>query len=254
MLQQRIAQDIETGRTPFMVVATAGTTAAGVIDPLDAIADICEAHNLWYHVDAAWGGSAVLSPKLRTHLRGIERADSVTWDAHKWLSVPLGAGMFFCKHRTAVGRTFAVDASYMPSETEQAIDPFVTSIQWSRRFIGLKVFMALATLGEPELVRIIETQAQMGALLRDKLSDAGWTIVNSTPLPVICFSHERFDGNIVLLDRFLQGIYERARVWISKVSLANGAHALRACITSFRTDEQDLDVLIDELNVGLHEL
>ena len=75
-----------------MVVATAGTTASGVIDPLDEIADVCARFDAWFHVDAAWGGAAVLSPTLREHLAGIERADSITCDAHKWFNVTMGAG------------------------------------------------------------------------------------------------------------------------------------------------------------------
>ena len=82
-----------------MVVGTAGTTGGGAIDPLPAIAEFCRDERLWFHVDAAWGGAAVFSPRLRSHLAGIEQADSITCDAHKWFSVPMGSGMFFCRHR-----------------------------------------------------------------------------------------------------------------------------------------------------------
>ena len=97
-LARRIKTDLLEGWMPLMVVGTAGTTGAGLIDPLPQIADIADRAGLWFHVDAAWGGSAVLSPELKPALAGIERADSVTWDAHKWLSVPMGAGMFFCRN------------------------------------------------------------------------------------------------------------------------------------------------------------
>ncbi len=100
-----------------MVVGTAGTTGVGLVDPLPQIADVASRFGLWFHVDAAWGGSAVLSPRLRSALRGIENSDSVTWDAHKWLSVPMGAGMFFCRHPEAVKQAFAITTSYMPDET-----------------------------------------------------------------------------------------------------------------------------------------
>ena len=127
-----------------MAVGTAGTTGAGLIDPLLQMAEISRRFGLWFHVDAAWGGSAVLSSRLRPALRGIELADSVTWDAHKWLSVPMGAGMFFCCHPDAVKQAFAISTSYMPKKTDDdTVDPFAASAQWSRRLIGLKVFMAL---------------------------------------------------------------------------------------------------------------
>ena len=93
VLAQQIVTDIEQGYTPFMIVATAGTTATGAIDPLAEVAAAANEHGLWLHVDAAWGGTAALSPRERHWLDGIEQADSVTWDAHKWLSVATGAGM-----------------------------------------------------------------------------------------------------------------------------------------------------------------
>jgi len=105
-MERAIEQDLEAGAIPFLVVGTAGTTSAGVIDPLPELARVCDRHGLWFHVDAAWGGTACVSPQLRGSLAGIDAADSVTWDAHKWLSVPMGAGMFFCRHPEAVGRAF----------------------------------------------------------------------------------------------------------------------------------------------------
>src|SRR6266550_2882631 len=97
-LARRVAEDRRDGLAPVMVVVTAGTTAAGAIDPLPDLARFCRREKLWFHVDAAWGGAAIVSPRLRGHLAGIDAADSITCDAHKWFSVPMGAGMFFCRH------------------------------------------------------------------------------------------------------------------------------------------------------------
>ena len=156
-LTQRIAADRAKGLIPFMIVATAGTTAAGAIDPLEAIAAVAKRENLWLHVDAAWGGAAVVSPALRSHLAGIELADSITCDAHKWLSVPVAAGMFFTRHREPVLEAFRVEASsYVPPAVAETFDPYVTTIQWSRRFIGLKLFMTLAELGWDGMAQLIE--------------------------------------------------------------------------------------------------
>ena len=105
-LARRVAEDRRNGLAPVMVVGTAGTTAAGAIDPLPDLARLCRAEELWFHVDAAWGGAAILSPRLRGHLAGIDAADSITCDAHKWFSVPMGAGMFFCRHPDAVREAF----------------------------------------------------------------------------------------------------------------------------------------------------
>src|SRR6266540_1120298 len=111
-LARQVAEDRKAGFAPFLVIGTAGTTAAGVIDPLPELARFCRSESLWFHVDAAWGGAAIISPRLRGHLAGIEAADSITCDAHKWFSVPMGAGMFFCRHPAAVGEAFHAETSY----------------------------------------------------------------------------------------------------------------------------------------------
>src|SRR5579862_4434470 len=147
-LERRVAEDRNAGFEAFLVVGTAGTTAAGTIDPLSEVASFCETERLWFHVDAAWGGAAILSPRLRGYLAGIERADSITCDAHKWFSVPMGAGMFFCRHPDAVAEAFRVETSYMPKKTAGPVsDPYTSSVQWSRRFTGLKLFLSLAQQG-----------------------------------------------------------------------------------------------------------
>jgi len=146
-LSRRVAEDRRNGLVPIMVVGTAGTTAAGAIDPLPDLARFCRAESLWFHVDAAWGGAAILSPRLRGHLAGIDHADSITCDAHKWFSVPMGAGMFFCRHPDAVREAFRAQTSYMPGKTAGPVaDPYTTSVQWSRRFIGLKLNFPLSSV------------------------------------------------------------------------------------------------------------
>src|SRR6267142_2860290 len=158
-LARRVGEDRRKGLAPLMVVGTAGTTAAGAIDPLPDLARLCRSEDLWLHVDAAWGGAAIVSPHLRHHLAGIEAADSITCDAHKWFSVPMGAGMFFCRHPAAVDAAFHAETSYMPGKTSGPThDPYTTSVQWSRRFIGLKLFVALAHHGEAGYVAMIEEQ------------------------------------------------------------------------------------------------
>ncbi|HYK18212.1 MAG TPA: pyridoxal-dependent decarboxylase [Bryobacteraceae bacterium] len=242
-LARRIAEDRKNGFAPFMVVGTAGTTAAGAIDPLAELAAFCQRENLWFHVDAAWGGSAVISPALKPYLAGIELADSITCDAHKWLSVPMGAGMSFCRHPEAAAQAYRVDTVVMPGKTEGAVDPYTTTMQWSRRFIGLKLFMALATYGESGYIEMIEHQTRMGNMLRALLGCSGWKIVNSTPLPLVCFTRNGID-----VTKFLAAVLERNIAWMSTVKLSNGVHALRACVTSFRTTERDVEEVVAALD------
>jgi aromatic-L-amino-acid decarboxylase len=247
-LRRRIEEDRRAGMVPLVIVGTAGTTSAGVIDPLPALADLAREHGAWFHVDAAWAASALLVPGLRESLAGIERADSVTWDAHKWLSVPMGAGMFFCRHPGAVRRAFAINTSYMPPAAgEEMTDPYAATAQWSRRATGLKVFMALAELGAGGYADLIRRQTEVGARLRRRLEMAGWIPLNRTPLPLVCFTHADIRSGRIDIAGILRTIYARGRVWISEVTLGGRERALRACITSFRTDESDLDCLIGEL-------
>jgi glutamate/tyrosine decarboxylase-like PLP-dependent enzyme len=243
-LARRVAEDRRNGFAPVMVVGTAGTTAAGAIDPLPDLARLCRSEELWFHVDAAWGGAAILSPRLRGHLAGIDAADSITCDAHKWLSVPMGAGMFFCRHPDVVAEAFRAQTSYMPGKTAgPVVDPYTTSVQWSRRFIGLKLFLALAHHGESQYVERIEHQARMGDVLRRSVEGTGWRVVNRTPLPVVCFTR---DG--LVASKFLAALYERQIAWMSEVRLGDQAPVVRACVTSFRTEESDIEWVVREMS------
>lgn len=242
-LKRQIRQDRLDGFVPFMVVGTAGSTAAGAIDPLPELAEICKAERLWFHVDAAWGGAAVMSPTLRCHVSGIGQADSITCDAHKWFSVAMGAGMFFCRHADTLTEAFHAETSYMPSKSPGAVsDPYVTSVQWSRRFIGLKLFLGLAELGSDGYASQIEHQARMGELLRESLRRCGWTVVNATPFPLVCFTREGLD-----LEAFIAALHRQQIAWMSQVRIG-AVPVIRACITSYRTTEADIEYIVREMN------
>jgi glutamate/tyrosine decarboxylase-like PLP-dependent enzyme len=251
-LARRLDEDAAHGMPALMIVATAGTTGCGAIDPIDEIAELCAARGIWLHVDAAWGGTGLILPELRDRFRGIERGDSVTWDAHKWLSVSMGAGMFFTRHPDAVREAFEVHTSYVPTPSEGTVDQYQATLQWSRRFIGLKVLMTLATLGEPGVRSVLAHQMAMGDLLRGRLREGGWVIVNDTPLPLVCFTHERIRSGEISTGEVVGRVLASRRAWISEVVLGERERTLRACITSHRTEPADLDVLLAELEGALH--
>jgi glutamate/tyrosine decarboxylase-like PLP-dependent enzyme len=250
-LGAEIATDRAAGREPFLVVATVGTTGAGAIDPVHAIADVARRERLWLHADAAWGGAALMAPELRETLTGIDRADSITIDAHKWLSVPMGAGMLLTRHPQALERTFRVAAAYMPREADglDVMDPYAHSMQWSRRFIGLKLFLTLAVAGWDGYARTVREMAATGRALRDRLQRAGWKAVNDTPLPVVCFVDATHAGGARAdyLARVASLVLASGQAWLSTVTLAGAQPALRACITNHRTSGEDLDALVDTL-------
>ena len=131
----------------------------------------------------------------------------------------------------------------MPGKTQAVHDPYTTTVQWSRRFIGLKLFLALAERGESGYIEMIEHQARMGDVLRKSLERAGWRIVNSTPLPLVCFTR---DG--LVTSKFLAALHERQIAWMSEVQLDGGDPVLRACVTSFRTTERDIEWVVGEMS------
>jgi glutamate/tyrosine decarboxylase-like PLP-dependent enzyme len=242
-LERLLGDDRRNGYVPLMVVATAGTTGAGAIDPLPEVSALCRQQNLWFHVDAAWGGGAVISPALRRYLAGIDQADSITCDAHKWFSVPMGAGMFFCRHVDAVREAFHAETSYMPRITPGPVDdPYTSTVQWSRRFIGLKLFLALAQHGESGYGAMIEHQTRMGDLLRQYLKADGWQIVNSTPFPLVCFTRDGLNAGAYVAE-----LLRRQIAWMSEVRLASAPPVIRACVTSFRTTETDVREVVREM-------
>lgn len=246
-LAEQVARDRRDGSLPFLVVATVGSTATGSIDPLPELAEVCRREGLWLHVDAAWGGSFLLSKCLAPVLGGIGRADSVTWDAHKGLSVPMGAGMLLTRHPGALARAFRTHSGYMPPAEKGAVDPYATTLQWSRRAIGLKVFMALAEAGASGFGELLDHQAAMADLLRERLGEAPWRVVNRTPLPLVCFTHERIERGEVGAGKVARRVNAAGRVWLSAVGLPGRPPALRACVTSYKTGPEDVEMLVDEV-------
>lgn len=131
----------------------------------------------------------------------------------------------------------------MPATTAGIVaDPYTTSLQWSRRFIGLKLFLSLAHHGESGYAEMIERQTTLGDLLRDLLQRAGWRVVNTTPLPVVCFTREGLDTS-----KFLADLFRHQIAWMSEVRLGDSAPVVRACITSFRTKESDLEWVVRKM-------
>lgn len=252
-----ITKDRSEELAPFMVVATAGTTNSGVVDPIPRLAEIAAQEKLWLHADAAWGGAAALVPELRGLLEGIEHADSITFDAHKWLSVPMGAGIYLTRHPGILDRTFRTAASYMPREALglDVVDPCMHSIQWSRRSIGLKVFLSLAVAGWDGYAAAIRHMVVMGDGLRTQLAASGWEVVNQTPLPLVCFvdrqSPEGRSGTY--LDSIALKVVSSGRAWISTTRLAGTTPVLRACVTNYRTQGKDITALVAALNWARRE-
>lgn len=242
-LSRAIRQD--AGYDPVLIVGTAGTTAHGAVDDLHGLAGIAAGHDAHFHVDAAWAGGGLLHPDVQKVLDGIARADSVTLDPHKWLSVPMACGMYLARSWEPLTHAFSVSTSYMPSASVEHHDAYIHSLQWSRRFIGLKLFMALATDGLPGYQAMIQRQLELGAYLKTRLKEEGWHIKNASDLPLVCFgpAEQPADAQVLRIER---AVADSGHAWISSVRLRK-ALVLRACITSFESTRADVDVLMGVL-------
>ncbi len=241
-LAVRIDGDRARGRVPVMICATAGTTGAGMVDPLETCASLARVHGLWCHVDAAWGGAALASERLRPLLAGCEAADSLTIDAHKWFATTMGCGMFVTRRPEALSATFNVAAQFMPSANAR-LDPYLTTAQWSRRFLGLRLFLSLAAAGWRGYGAHVERASDLARLLARQLAQAGWRIANEPDLAVVVAEPPAsYPDARTIADE----VVASGAAWLSSL-VFRGRDCLRICITNGRTSADDVLKLVDRL-------
>ena len=250
-LEAQIRQDRAAGMLPACVAATAGTVNTGAIDPLGVIADLCQAEGLWFHLDAAYGGPAALIPELTDLYRGLERADSVAVDPHKWMYVPVECGCALVRDPHAMRDAFSLVPPYLRDDT--ALPWFSEfGIQQSRGFRALKLWMTIRHLGLEGYRRSISHDIAMARSLQRRLRDApDFELVAAGPLSITCFRHRpAAEGQGADVDRLnrniLDAVQNEGRVFLTGTEL-QGRFVLRACIVNFRTRERDLDALLDAI-------
>jgi aromatic-L-amino-acid decarboxylase len=225
-LEKMLGDDTGAGCVPVLIVATAGTTNAGMIDPLERCADIARERGLWFHVDAAWGGAVLASERLKNELAGIERASSVTIDAHKWFATTMGCGMFITRDPAILSATFQVSTGFMPSNAA-AVDPYVTTAQWSRRFLGVRLFLSLAAAGWSGYAQHVERAVDLIANLREMLEERGWRIANDSRLAVLCVEPPVGAPDVRAIAR---DVLASGRAWVA-VARYEGREVIRICST-----------------------
>ena len=244
-LAEKISEDLKKGHSPFMIVGTAGTTGTGAIDNLEALSALAKQFNVWFHVDAAFGGGAILSRHSSSMLKGIEYANSITFDAHKWMSVPMGASLFLTTEKTILAKTYRVTTEYMPKEANklEIIDPFTHSVQWSRRFSGLKLYLSLLIFGWKGYEETIDHHMAMSKFLREALLKEGWKIMNFSNLPIVCFSDPEFENDANFTAWISSQVIESGQAWLSTYPV-HQKPTLRACITNYATQERHIKELV----------
>ena len=241
-LARMIDDDTTRGCVPVLIAATAGTTNAGMIDPIGRCADLARAHGLWFHVDAAWGGAVLASEQMRGLLAGIERASSITIDAHKWFATTMGCGMFLTRDPAILSSTFQVSTGFMPSNTA-TVDPYVTTAQWSRRFLGVRLFLSLAAAGWSGYAEHVERSVALIARLREMLAERGWRIVNDSSLALLCVEPP---PNAADPRTLANRVLASGRAWIA-VAKYEGRDVIRICLTHGEATMDDIRELADAL-------
>jgi aromatic-L-amino-acid decarboxylase len=257
-LREEIERDLHEGRVPCCVAGTAGATSTGIVDPLERLADIAREYGCWFHVDAAYGGALAFSAKYKQLLSGIERADSVTIDPHKWMFVPFECGAVLVKEGGRVLRNaFDITPEYLSEDrggADVGYDFFRYGQLGTRRFNALKVWMALKFLGVSGYAEIIERQIELTHYLASKLDGLkDFEHIGRVETAVCCFrfmpeaASEMDDGARDDLQRRLQQRVERSgEAWVSTTVL-NGLRALRVNVNSFLTERLHIDDLVELL-------
>jgi glutamate/tyrosine decarboxylase-like PLP-dependent enzyme len=235
----QIEADYSCGFAPFCIVATAGTTSSGAIDDLNAVASIAQRYGLWLHVDGAYGAAAAFSDQYRGLLSGIERADSITIDPHKWLSMPFAAGVILTRQPPMLERTFSIASPYMPSLARPTmIDNFKISAQWSRRMNSLKLWLTLRVHGRRAYQEMIERQMQLATMMREWFEGSEYfELAAPQTLPILNFrlcgiSKDDAAQTEAAHQRFIDEFNRDGRYWISRTHV-RGKSVLRMMIISY---------------------
>ena len=249
-LRQAIEADRDAGERPFCVVASAGTTATGAIDPLDEIATVAADERLWMHVDGAYGAPAAADPASRHLFEGMERADSLAIDAHKWLYTPVDCGALLT--RSQEGSFGSSAAAYVRVLADEAVESFAFwdhGLELSRRFRALKLWMTLRYYGARRLSEAIAEDIALARHMAELVRASDDLELLAEPsLSICCFRHAPPEVPPAELDehneRLLQALQRDGRAYLSNATI-DGKLALRACITNFRTTERDVERMLD---------
>jgi glutamate/tyrosine decarboxylase-like PLP-dependent enzyme len=239
----KIEADYACGFLPFCIVATAGTTSSGAIDDLNALASIAERYGLWLHVDGAYGAAAAFSDTYRGLLSGIERADSITIDPHKWLSMPFAAGIILTRHASMLEKTFSVASPYMPRVARPSmIDNFKVSAQWSRRMNSLKLWLTLRVHGRRAYEEMIGLQMQLASDMRAWLEGSDYfALAAPQTLPILNFRLLGINENDAEAahQNFIDEFNRDGRYWISRTHV-RGKSVLRMMIISYLSTAENV--------------
>jgi glutamate/tyrosine decarboxylase-like PLP-dependent enzyme len=269
-LERKIEEDRAAGAEPFCVVANAGTVVTGAVDPLADVIKVAHRHGLWCHVDGAYGGFARLAPSARPLFAGLEDADSVALDPHKWLYLPTDCGCLLYRDPAAARSAFMLEADYtrvMEREPDEAFAFWNYGLELSRRFRALKVWMLLANAGARLVTEAIEANLDCARYLGGLVeASPDLELLAPVELSIVCFRYlppearttrQRSDAEEHELDRFneslMVALQRSGSSYLSNASI-QGRFALRGCVLNYLTTRQDMERLLEDVRRAADEV
>lgn len=251
-LREAVADDRSAGFLPFCVVATIGTTSSSSIDPVDKIADICERNNLWLHVDTAYAGSAAIIPEFQHYFVGMNRADSIVTNPHKWLFTPFDLSVLYVKDLDLLKQTFSLVAEYL-KVAESVTNQMDYGIQLGRRFRSLKLWFIMRYFGKEGLIERLREHCRLARLFADWVDDSpNFETLAPVPFALVCFRAcpQNVEDLDALNEKIMNEINASGEAYLSHTKL-NGKFTLRLSVGSIRVEERHLQKVWDLLNAEI---
>ena len=257
LLADAIDEDLDAGYFPICVIPTIGTTSSTSVDPVDAIADICEKHGIWLHVDAAYAGSAAIVPEMQHLFKGWERADSIVTNPHKWLFTPFDLSVLYCRDLGEMKRAFSLTPEYLKTSDESTVKNGMDyGIQLGRRFRALKLWFVMRYFGSEGLIARIREHCRLANLFASWVEESSdFEMLAPVPFALVCFRACPSDvGDLdALNEKIMNDINASGEAYLSHTKL-DGKFTLRLSVGSIRVEEKHLvkvwELLVDALNTA----
>ncbi|WP_323756681.1 pyridoxal phosphate-dependent decarboxylase family protein [Roseivirga sp.] len=246
-LNAQVLEDKDKGLQPFLVIANAGSTDVGAVDPLNDIASIAEEHELWFHVDAAYGGFFQLTVQGKEVMSGIEKADSVILDPHKGLFLPYGSGIVLIKNIEHLAAANSYEANYMQDTKmhQDEMSPAELSPELSKHFRGMRMWLPLKLHGIAPFKACLEEKMELAQYFYTKIKAMGFEVGPAPVLSTVIFRYLPKDKDANEFNAaIVKAIHQDGRIFISSTTL-NGQFYMRVAVLSFRTHKKEIDLLLD---------
>ena len=253
-LAEAVEEDVEAGYLPICVIPTIGTTSSSSIDPVDAVADICEKHGIWLHVDAAYAGSAAIVPEMQRLFAGWERADSIVTNPHKWLFTPFDLSILYCRDLGELKKAFSLVPEYLKTSDESTVKNGMDyGIQLGRRFRALKLWFVMRYFGREGMIARIREHCRLARLFASWVEESpNFELLAPVPFALVCFGARTSGvGDLdALNERIMNEINASGEAYLSHTKL-DGKFTLRLSVGSIHVEEKHLRKIWDLLNERL---